>query len=190
MIFLNSANEATLKRTVAPADVFNALSELEFDSFRERLQKELDAHTEQKAGKRRAKKGPEDAVGKSAEGAETNASTAHGAKRVKRVSGEGSGEVLNRENGEDEGDGDETQDEPDMMNDEEEDVEEEEDDEGEGEGEEGGEGDEEEDINRVEDLDRDSRSKRTMDPDAVSDHSDSEEESGPSAQLRNDVGFG
>lgn len=189
---MNSANEATLKRTVAPADVFSALSELEFDSFRERLQKELDAHTEQKAGKRRAKKGPADTVGKPVEGGEAN--TAHGAKRVKRVSGEGSGEVLNRENGEEEGDGDETQDEPDMMNDEdednEEDVEEEEDDEGEGEGEGGEEDEEEEDINRVEDLDRDSRSKRTMDPDAVSDHSDSEEESGPSAQLRNDVGFG
>lgn len=188
---MNSANEATLKRTVAPADVFSALSELEFDSFRERLQKELDAHTEQKAGKRRAKKGPEDAVGKPADGGEAN--TAHGAKRVRRVSGERSGEVLNRENGEEEGDGDETQDEPDMMNDEDEDNEEdveEDDDEGEGEGEEGGAEDEEEDINRVEDLDRDSKSKRTMDPDAVSDHSDSEEETGPSAQLRNDVEFG
>ncbi|RAH76069.1 histone-fold-containing protein [Aspergillus japonicus CBS 114.51] len=54
------ANEATLKRTVAPADVFHALTELEFDSFRGRLEKELDAFTELKAGKRRGKKDDDD----------------------------------------------------------------------------------------------------------------------------------
>ncbi|RAK93504.1 histone-fold-containing protein, partial [Aspergillus costaricaensis CBS 115574] len=50
------ANEATLKRTVAPSDVFSAISELEFDGFRTRLEQELEAFTELKAGKRRAKK--------------------------------------------------------------------------------------------------------------------------------------
>lgn len=177
---------------MAPSDVFDALSEIEFDSFRERLEKELDAHMEQKAGKRRAKKGSGDGVagvGGEAAGGEEN--TARGAKRVKRVSGEREG--LNRGDEVEDGDGDETQDEPEMMNEvEEEDGdmdedEEEEEDEGEGEDEEG---EEEEDINRVEDLDRDSGSKRMMDPDAGSDNSDSEGETGPSAQLRNDVGFG
>lgn len=45
-----SANDATLKRTVAPSDVFTALSELEFDSFRSKLEQELEAYTEIKAG--------------------------------------------------------------------------------------------------------------------------------------------
>ncbi|OXN03262.1 hypothetical protein CDV58_08294, partial [Aspergillus fumigatus] len=49
------ANEATLKRTVAPADVFSALSELEFEAFRPRLEKELEAFTEMKAGKRKGR---------------------------------------------------------------------------------------------------------------------------------------
>ncbi|KAI9041630.1 putative CBF/NF-Y family transcription factor [Aspergillus affinis] len=49
------ANEATLKRTLSPADVFNALSELELEGFRPRLEKELDAFTDLKAGKRKSK---------------------------------------------------------------------------------------------------------------------------------------
>lgn len=106
---------------------------------------------------------------------------------MKRVSGEQEG--LNRGNEAEEEDGDETQDEPEMMNEVEEDGDEEEDEE-EGEEEEEQEEEEEEDINRVEDLDGDSRSKGMMDPDGGSDNSDSEGESGPSAQLMKDVGFG
>ncbi|KAL4874824.1 histone-fold-containing protein, partial [Aspergillus karnatakaensis] len=53
------ANESTLKRTVTPADVFAALSELELDGFKPRLEKELALFEEAKAAKRkpRAAKG-------------------------------------------------------------------------------------------------------------------------------------
>ncbi|KAN0067717.1 Histone-fold-containing protein [Elaphomyces granulatus] len=48
------ANEATLKRTVAPTDVFTALSGLEFDLFRDRLERELAVHMEAVEKKRNA----------------------------------------------------------------------------------------------------------------------------------------
>ncbi|KAJ5135799.1 transcriptional regulator family: Histone-like TF [Penicillium bovifimosum] len=52
----SQANDGTLKRTIAPSDVFNALSELELGSFRGRLERELEAYTDIKAGKRKSKK--------------------------------------------------------------------------------------------------------------------------------------
>lgn len=201
----HSANEATLKRTVAPSDVFNALSELELEGFRPRLEKELDAFTDLKAGKRRSKgqggkegssvpgagAGGGDAAEIGAEGQdgekekEKGASVIRGAKRVKRdENGNGNGVR-------DEDDGDETQDEPEKVDENETEVEEEEEEEEE-EDEDVDEGiDEEEDPDRVEDLDRDSRAKRTMDPDAAGDDdTESDEENGPGSQLRGDLGLG
>ncbi|KAK6815925.1 hypothetical protein RU639_009237 [Aspergillus parasiticus] len=182
------ANEATLKRTVAPADVFSAISELEFDGFRSRLEKELDAFTELKAGKRKAKKG--DAEVTAAEGGKGNAAAeggaSRGAKRVKRVEGEEAASSRPEEGD----DGDETQDEAEQVDEQEHESEAEEEDEGEEEEEEEEEPGEEEDIDRVEDLDRDSRARRVMDPDAAGDESDSDDDAGPSSQLRGDLGLG
>ncbi|KAK2754261.1 hypothetical protein FQN54_007140 [Arachnomyces sp. PD_36] len=47
------ANEATIKRTVSPEDVLSAISELEFEDFLPRLQRELAVHAEAAAGKRK-----------------------------------------------------------------------------------------------------------------------------------------
>ncbi|KAJ5995592.1 hypothetical protein N7481_002569 [Penicillium waksmanii] len=190
------ANESTLKRTVAPADVFAALSELEFDSFRTRLEAELEAYTDIKAGKRKAKKPEEegDAAAASAS-ASAGAGAAAGtgssaaardedddvemidnpAKRVKRDSegktgGDGDGDV----------DGDETQDEEEEVEEEHEHEDEEEEEEDEDEEEEKG---HEEDIDRVEDLDGE---RRHVDPD----DEESEDEDGPGSQLHNDLGLG
>ncbi|KAE8133163.1 histone-fold-containing protein [Aspergillus pseudotamarii] len=187
------ANEATLKRTVAPSDVFSAISELEFDGFRSRLEKELDAFTELKAGKRKAKKGDAEATaaegGKGSAVSEGGAAASRGVKRVKRVEGEEAASSRPEEGD----DGDETQDEAEQVDEHEHEHEseaEEEEDEGEEEEEEEEEPGEEEDIDRVEDLDRDSRAKRVMDPDAAGDESDSEDDAGPSSQLRGDLGLG
>ncbi|RMJ22965.1 hypothetical protein PHISP_06159 [Aspergillus sp. HF37] len=186
------ANDATLKRTVAPTDVFGALSEIEFDAFRARLEKELEAHSEMKAGKRRAKKGSEGGAAGAGKEEEEEEDAARDAKRVKTgLGGEAEGSATGGNLPVEEDEGDETQEEPGML-DENEDGEDEEDGDGDGDGEEDDEHEqgqeEEEDINRVEDLD-DSRAQHPMDPDAASDHSDSDAD-GPSAQLRNDVGFG
>ncbi|OOO09127.1 CBF/NF-Y family transcription factor [Aspergillus flavus] len=185
------ANEATLKRTVAPSDVFSAISELEFDGFRSRLEKELDAFTELKAGKRKAKKGDTEVT--AAEGVKGSAASeggggaSRGAKRVKRVEGEEAASSRPEEGD----DGDETQDEAEQVDEQEHESEAEEDDEGEEEEEEEEEEPgEEEDIDRVEDLDRDSRARRLMDPDAAGDESDSDDDAGPSSQLRGDLGLG
>ncbi|KAE8150074.1 histone-fold-containing protein [Aspergillus avenaceus] len=173
------ANEATLKRTVAPSDVFAALTELEFDSFRGRLEKELDAFTEAKAGKRRGKK---DASAASASAVKEDE---RGAKRVKRDGLEVRGEE--GDESQDEG-GDEVEGENEAEHEHEHEHEHESE-----EGEEEGEDEEEEgeevedDIDRVEDLDRDVSARR-MDPDAA--ESDSEDEAGPSSQLRGDLGLG
>ena len=184
----NSANESTLKRTVAPTDVFAALSELEFDSFRTRLEAELEAYTEIKAGKRKAKKPDADAEAEAGSGANGAGSAARDdddvemvdnpAKRVKRDSEGGKGV-------EEEGegvDGDETQEEEieDEQDDEDEDGEEDEDEE---EGEEEQEKEEQEDPDRVEDLDG---KRRLVDPDAE----ESEDDDGPGSQLRDDMGLG
>ncbi|KAJ5310296.1 Nuclear GTP-binding protein NUG1 [Penicillium atrosanguineum] len=173
------ANDATLKRTVAPTDVFSALTELEFDSFRARLEQELEAFTEIKAGKRKVKKSDVngDAPAGAAKGDDEDVEmTENPAKKVKRddnvevvIGGDG-------RDGDGDGDGDETQ---------EEELEEEE---GEEEGEEEDEEEEEEkrvedDIDRVEDLDGGSR---PMDPDA----DETDDEDGPGSQLHNDLGLG
>ncbi|CAI7653739.1 unnamed protein product [Penicillium manginii] len=164
------ANESTLKRTVAPADVFAALSELEFDSFRARLEAELEVYTDIKAGKRKAKK-PEEGEAAATAGAARDEDddvemTDNPAKRVKRDS---EGKIGA------EGDGDETQDEEEVEEEQEHDEEDEE-----GEEEEKG---REEDIDRVEDLDGE---RRLVDPD----DEESEDDDGPGSQLHNDLGLG
>ncbi|CEJ58932.1 hypothetical protein PMG11_07572 [Penicillium brasilianum] len=185
------ANDATLKRTVAPADVFNALSELEFDSFRSRLEQELEAYTEIKAGKRKAKKsdangGAGDADSSAAAGPSTTREDEdvemvdNPAKRVKRDGDDGAGSASAAQ-----ADGDETQEEE---GEEDEGEGEDEDEEGEGEDDddEGDEDDEgqrgDEDVDRVEDLD----APRRMDPDA----DETDDDDGPASQLRDDLGLG
>lgn len=173
----HSANDATLKRTVAPTDVFSALTELEFDSFRARLEKELEAYTEIKAGKRKAKKS--DVNGADAPAGEPAAKgdnedvemTDQPAKKMKR---EDNVEVVVGGDG----DGDETQEEEIEEEEAEEDAEEDEEDEHEHE-----EKKVEDDIDRVEDLDGGSR---PMDPDA----DETDDDDGPGSQLHNDLGLG
>ncbi|CAK45287.1 transcriptional regulator family: Histone-like TF [Aspergillus niger] len=188
------ANEATLKRTVAPSDVFSAISELEFDGFRTRLEQELEAFTELKAGKRRAKKGDSgttaaaaaEGVGKSGDAEEEEGDGDRGVKRVKRAEGEKKNGI--GAGGEEE-EGDETQEEHEQeqeQEDEEEEEEEEEEDDEEEEEEEHKD-DEDDDIDRVEDLDR---ARRPTNPDVEGDDSDSEDEDGPGSQLRGDLGLG
>ncbi|KAK2777295.1 hypothetical protein FQN53_002299 [Emmonsiellopsis sp. PD_33] len=93
------ANEETEKKTIAPQDVFAALSELEFDAFLPRLQRELDVYTEAAAQKRKGKKDRKagEAAAKGGEdgipdvGGEGGVEEKEpGAKRVKR---DGEGEV-------------------------------------------------------------------------------------------------
>lgn len=87
-----SANEETQKKTVTPQDVLSALSEIEFDSFRPRIEKELAAYTAAAAQKRKSKKdGKGSAVAKSTQGAPTGIAAGDGAdesepeaKRLKR----------------------------------------------------------------------------------------------------------
>lgn len=184
------ANEATLKRTVAPADVFSALSELEFEAFRPRLEKELEAFTEMKVGKRKGRKsgaGVGDEAGAVQKTqVDDEESAVREVKRVKRVEG---GSSSAQEGHEEEEDDDDTQEEqePGLENEEEAEEDEEED---EDDGEEEDEDEtQEEDIDRVEDLDRDSRPRRTMDPDAADD-TESENESGPGTQLQSGLGLG
>ncbi|KAL4916257.1 histone-fold-containing protein [Aspergillus aurantiobrunneus] len=195
------ANEATLKRTVSPADVLNAVSELEFEGFRPRLEKELDKFTDLKAAKRRPRKTAEGGEGQGGDGPGTGSRTVEGAegekkevvvrgvKRVKRDDGAGDEEEDDQDqdqdqDGEDEGggvgDGDDVEEEE---HDEDATEEEEEDDEDE---EDGGEG---ENIDRVEDLDRGARARRMVDPDAAGDETESEDER-PGGQLRADLGLG
>ncbi|PGH14162.1 hypothetical protein AJ80_06031 [Polytolypa hystricis UAMH7299] len=83
------ANEETEKKTVTPQDVLAALSEIEFDAFRPRLERELAVYAEAAAAKRRGKKDNKKDAGKSVaadkdeeEGAEN--ADAHESKRVKR----------------------------------------------------------------------------------------------------------
>ncbi|KAH8425894.1 putative CBF/NF-Y family transcription factor [Aspergillus melleus] len=210
------ANEATLKRTLSPADVFSALSELELEGFRPRLEKELDAFTDLKAGKRKSKGGNTNTsnstnntgaaataaadvdvgIGKDdatsiVEGGEKDAAKeglgASVARGAKRVKRDVNGSGVHGDDEDD--DGDETQDEPEKVDENETEVEEEDDEEEEDEDED--EVPEEEDPDRVEDLDRDSRAKRTMDPDAAGDDdTESEDENGPGSQLRGDLGLG
>ncbi|CAG7936659.1 unnamed protein product [Penicillium nalgiovense] len=176
------ANDATLKRTVAPSDVFNALSELELDSFRGRLEQELEAYTEIKAGKRKPKKVDEngstqDALGDGATQGDGDVDMLDNpAKKVKR---DGDVEVAVGPPAGD--DGDETQEE-DVEEEEEEEVESEDDDEEEEHA------PREDDLEHVEDLDREPGAKRgPYDPDA---EETDEDEDGPGSQLRDNLGLG
>ncbi|RLL98285.1 hypothetical protein CFD26_107013 [Aspergillus turcosus] len=185
------ANEATLKRTVTPADVFAALSELEFEGFTPRLEKELEAFSELKAGKRKGKKTGTSADAEAGAGQEAgkvdDGSAVREAKRVKRVEGVS----VPQPGGEEEEDDDDTQEEQEQGVENEEEIEEDEEDEDEDEDDEEDEDEtQEEDIDRVEDLDRDSRPRRTMDPDAAGDETESEDESGPGTQLQSGLGLG
>ncbi|KAL2817832.1 histone-fold-containing protein [Aspergillus granulosus] len=207
------ANESTLKRTVTPADVLNALSELEFEGFRPRLEKELEKFTDLKAAKRKPRKstdggdqngdgnaegkgekeagGAEETVTKDAEvNPDVKEVVVRGAKRVKKGDGRngtgGVGREDEDENEDDdmdegEGEGEEHDADADATDDEEEEEDEDEDDEA------GDRGDD--DLDRVEDLDRDTRPRRMVDPDA-GDDSDSDDENGPGSQLRGDLGLG
>ncbi|KAL2835785.1 histone-fold-containing protein [Aspergillus pseudoustus] len=216
------ANESTLKRTVTPADVLNALSELEFEGFRPRLEKELDKFTDLKAAKRKPRKstdgGDQNVDGtKNAEGEatkqgedgnrDTDVKTAEqnpnvkevvvrGAKRVKKGDGGGGGtsgvgrddEDENEDEDMDDGEGEGEEHDADADATEEEEEEEEEEDEDEDD--EAGEGGVDDDDNdRVEDLDRDPRSRRMVDPDA-GDDTESDSENGPGSQLRGTLGLG
>ena len=173
------ANDGTLKRTIAPADVFNALSELELDSFRGRLEQELEAYTEIKAGKRKPKKAD---ANDSAQDAPEAATQGDGdiemldnpAKRMKR-DGEGESAAVPEE------DGDETQEEEVEEEDEEEDEDEVEDEEQER-------APREDELEVVEDLDREPGAKKgPYDPDA---EDTDEDDDGPASQLRDDLGLG
>ncbi|KAL4865237.1 histone-fold-containing protein [Aspergillus spectabilis] len=193
------ANESTLKRTVTPADVFAALSELELEGFRPRLEKELAVFEAGKAAKRRprvSKGGGENGdkgadvdadvdkgEGKIGEG-EKKEVVVRGVKRVKRGEGEigggGDGDEEEEEDVVDEVDEVDAE-EHDEIATEEEDEEEDDDDNDE-------EASEDDDIDRVEDLDRGSR-RRMVDPDAAGDDTESDDE-GPGSQLRGDLGLG
>lgn len=199
MFYTSSANDATLKRTVAPADVFNALSELELDAFRPRLEKELEAFTEIKAGKRKVKKtdvnGNTTAAEKSTGAGEDDdvEMLDKPAKRVKRDKQQSrSAAKLETEAGGEETQGEEEEAEEDEENNEEEADEEDGEDEQDEEEEEEEDEDEEEDdddarradddLDRVEDLDG---SSRHMDPDA-----DETDDEGPASQLRDGLELG
>ncbi|CAG8362411.1 unnamed protein product [Penicillium salamii] len=172
----SQANDGTLKRTIAPADVFNALSELELDSFRGRLEQELEAYTEIKAGKRKPKKADENGSTQDATGTTEDGDVEmvdNPAKKVKR-DGEDQPSV---EAGED--DGEETQD--DEVEEEEEEEEED------GEEEDVDHGHREDDLEVVEDLDREPGVRKgPFDPDAE----DTDEDDGPGSQLRENLGLG
>ncbi|KAL4796364.1 histone-fold-containing protein [Aspergillus venezuelensis] len=192
----SAANESTLKRTVTPADVLNALSEIEFEGFRPRLERELDAFTESKAAKRRPKKGDNGVeAGGAGEGqtqtetqVETGTEGGSGGKKevivrgVKRVRRDGNGADVEVE---DEEDQDQDQDQDHDMEDEQEaeEVEEEHDEDATEEEE-----DEDDEVREDEDIDRAEGLDHLMDPDAGGD-TDSDEE-GPGSQLRGDLGLG
>ncbi|KAJ5246824.1 Histone-fold [Penicillium chermesinum] len=178
------ANDATLKRTLAPSDVFAALTDLEFDQFRGRLEQELEAYMEIKAGKRKAKKSDGNGAGDASgtgegdsgivaphDGDEDVEMLDNPTKRVKRASEGGAA------GGAGGGEGDETQEE-DIEEEEEEDEHEDEEEEEEEESHRV-----EDDIDGVEDLDK---APRPMDPDAE----ETEDEDGPASQLRDDMGLG
>ncbi|PGG96373.1 hypothetical protein AJ79_09613 [Helicocarpus griseus UAMH5409] len=144
------ANEETEKKTVTPQDVFAALSEIEFDAFLPRLERELAVYTEAAAQKRRGKKdrkaGAAAGEGSSKDdGAVEGGAGEPGAKRVKR-DGEAQIVVGRGRPGEKVGD---VEDEDQT---EEEQEQEEEEGEGEEEGEEGGEDEDEEEEEEEEEA--------------------------------------
>ncbi|KAK2797279.1 hypothetical protein FQN50_009244 [Emmonsiellopsis sp. PD_5] len=86
------ANEETEKKTIAPQDVFAALSELEFDAFLPRLQRELDVYTEAAAQKRKGKKEKDRKAGAGAAAAGEAAAAKGGDDDNPDVGGEGGAE--------------------------------------------------------------------------------------------------
>jgi hypothetical protein len=134
-----------------------------------------------------------DAAVKGAEGSwNVKEVVVRGAKRVKKGDGGGSGSGgVGRDEEDEDDDMDEGEGEGEGEVDEHDDAdatEEEEDEEVEDEDDEAGDvGDD--DIDRVEDLDRDSRSRRLVDPDA-GDDTESDDENGPGSQLRGGLGMG
>ncbi|OJJ49690.1 hypothetical protein ASPZODRAFT_22423 [Penicilliopsis zonata CBS 506.65] len=161
------ANEATMKRTVAPADVLAALSELEFEAFRPRLERELDVHTDLIARRKNKKVDPSSSSSQSRKDPQVEEGSAHAAKRVKRGEGDEDdhGDETELEHDEDETE-EEQEPEPEHEHEDEEDEEDEDED---TEEEEDQDQKEQNEIDRVEDLDRDSRPSPTMDPDAAGD---------------------
>jgi hypothetical protein len=190
VIFLSSANDATLKRTIAPSDVLSVLSELEFDSLHPRLERELEAHTEAQAGKKRVTKekkeaaasegNPEDASMVSTTGeAKGDDNQETGIREKKRVKRDSDGQEKTVPTTDDT----EVEEEPDDDETEEAEDEEEDDEEEEEESDGGDETQEAEDLDRVEGPDQRDRQ--------VEGNSDSEEdEDGPAAQLRSNMGLG
>lgn len=175
------ANDGTLKRTIAPVDVFNALSELELDSFRGRLEQELEAYTDIKAGKCKPKKADandsaQDATEGTTQGDGDIEMLDNPAKKVKR---DGEGISNAGVPGEDD---DETQDE------EVEEEEEEEEDAADEAGDEGPDAPREDNLDVVEDLDREPGVRKgPYDPDA---EETDEDDDGPGSQLRDNLGLG
>lgn len=184
---------------MTPADVLNAISELELEGFRPRLEKELDKFTDLKAAKRKPRKSAEGEtkMGENGEGegdgeiqtgaiggGEKKEVVVRGVKRVKRDgAGAGAGGDDAEEDDQDKDGEDEVEDAGDEMEeDHDEDATEEEEEEEEDEEEEAGEND---DIDRVEDIDRE---RRMMDPDA-GDDTESDDD-GPGSQLRGNMGLG
>ncbi|OJI97491.1 hypothetical protein ASPVEDRAFT_59191 [Aspergillus versicolor CBS 583.65] len=190
------ANEATLKRTVTPVDVLNAISELELEGFRPRLEKELDKFTDLKAAKRKPRKSAEgetktdengDGDGETQTGTigegEKKEVVVRGVKRLKKDgAGAGAGGDEAEEDDQDQDGEDEIEDAGDEVEEEHDEDATEEEEEDEDEEEEAGEND---DIDRVEDIDRE---RRMMDPDA-GDDTESDDD-GPGSQLRGNMGLG
>uniref|UniRef100_A0A093VCU0 DNA polymerase epsilon subunit D n=1 Tax=Talaromyces marneffei PM1 TaxID=1077442 RepID=A0A093VCU0_TALMA len=179
------ANEATLKRTLAPSDVLNALSELEFDSLRPQLERELDAHTAALADKKKAQKDRKAATTTTTSGTQAEIKDGDEAGAVPAAGGEkkdvprSSTTAGNEKHSPDETevDEDETEEEEEAEPEEEE---EEEDEEAEEEDEEE-ETQEADNLDRVEDLDG------KMHADYDDDSGSEDDDNGPAAQLR---GFG
>lgn len=99
VLYSYSANEQTVKRTVNPEDVLSAISEIEFDNFLPRLQRELDVHAEAAAGKRKAKREKEKAreSGAGADAANKNDEGDDGERGTKRVKRDGDNSVETEE---------------------------------------------------------------------------------------------
>ncbi|KAL1853076.1 hypothetical protein Plec18167_005734 [Paecilomyces lecythidis] len=200
------ANEHTLKRTLAPADVLSALTELEFDSFRPHIERELAMHTDLANSKRNAKKANSEQTGsqqtqEQTEGVADEASKeckekekekdtvpARGTKRVKR-----DGNTEGKPSIEDDDGTEEEEEEEEEEHDEEDDDETQEEEQEEDEDEEDEEEETQNDNERVEDLDADSSRRRRMpNPDAADSDagSESDYDDGPGAQLRENMGLG
>ncbi|WEW61637.1 histone H3/H4 domain-containing protein [Emydomyces testavorans] len=91
------ANEETDKKTIAPQDVLSALKEIEFESFRPRLERELAVYTEAAVHKRRSKnekqhRGKENVKDKS------DVNDGDDGPSIKRLKRDGGADMLEKEN--------------------------------------------------------------------------------------------